>query len=326
MRKERNQKRILTALLAFLIIALFASASIYAQSNPNLYFNVPEGWTKSTVNGMTSYTSPDYSYTLIVQPFTPTASIDYTSRTALENFLKDSKWTSDNPSYTPVTVGNWNGYYTTAHTTLNGKDVTGYTYYIYDPNTPNTGYYYYMYSPTSSWKTSQSEMTNLLSTATYKNVDPSVQSSVQSSVYNDILFSLPEGWTSTTSNGITTYYSPDNSYTLVVSPYSYPSTLDYTSQAALDSYLKDYKWTADNAYNPYSLDNWRGYSTAAHSTIDGKDVNGYVYYGYDPNNPGKGYYYYMFTPSTNWSTGAAEMQKLLNSARYVPKNPNLEVK
>lgn len=295
-----------------------------ALNNSDLIFDIPSGWTRSTVNGKTSYTSPDYNYTLIVDPFSTSIASDYTSQSVLDSYLKNYNLTSSDNKYNPYKIGNWMGYNTTVRTTIDGKEVTGMSYYVYDPASPNRGYYYYMYTPTSNWSTSQSEMTKLLSSARYGNVDPGVEASAK----NSLLFSLPSGWTSTTtSDGITKYYSPDNSYTLIVSPYTSTSTSDYTSQAVLENFLKDSKWTAESAYDPYSIDNnWKGYSTAAHSTINGTDVTGYVYYGYDPNNPGRGYYYYMYTPSTSWKTNAAEMQKLMNSARYNPVNPNLQNK
>lgn len=323
MKRETKRKRFLSAFLALLIIGFFASASIYAQradQNPGLMFNIPSDWQVSTVNGMTSYTSPDYSYTLIVTPFSTTSgSADYTSQSNLEYFLNNYKWTADN-KLTPYTFDTWQGYNTVAHTNLNGKDVTGYVYYSYDPSTPGRGYYYYMYTPTSNWSTNQSEIQKIVSSVKYTQPQTPTSSS--------LMFDLPLGWSSNvSSDGVTTYTSPDYSYSIVVSPYSSNSaTTDYTSQSNLDYFLQTGKWTAESAYNPYKYDNWMGYNTVAHTNLNGQDVTGYVNYGYDPNNPGRGYYYYIYTPSSKWTTGQAEMQKLMNSAKYVPVNPNLDTK
>ncbi|CAN5477375.1 hypothetical protein BH10BAC5_BH10BAC5_28670 [soil metagenome] len=331
MKREKNRKTILAAVLVILIAALFASATIYAQTErpdllkSSLMFNVPSDWKVSTVNGMTSYTSPDYSYTLVVTPYTTTsASTDYTSQSNLEYFLNNYKWTSDK-TYNPYTFDTWKGYNTVAHTSIDGKDFTGYVYYMYDPSTPGKGYYYYMYTPTSSWEKSQVEIQNIVNSVKY--TQPVIPDN------SSIIFDLPLGWTASTIDEITTYTSPDNSYTIAVSPYleTSPSN-DYTSQTNLDSFLKNYKWTADksenaeNAYSPYTFSDWKGYSTSAHSNINGNDVSGYVYYGYDPKNPGRGYCYYIYTPSSKWNTNQAEMQRLMNSARYYPVTPNMNTK
>ena len=140
-----------------------------------------------------------------------------------------------------------------------------------------------------------------------------------------LMFSAPNAWVTTNNaNGSTTYKSPDNISYVTIYPYrgttsSESITPSGTRRELLAKYLSDNNWTADNStYTPFYINGLEGVYTTAHTTIDGNNYTGYVYYGNDKEFPDRSYYYYLYTPTSNWETNQSDLQKLLMDLRYTP--------
>ena len=175
---ETIQKKKLAAwtlktVIMLIVTGFIYSAGTYAQSDktdvnsPNLLFNVPAGWNYSTaVNGTVTYTNPDKNLYMSVYPYRGMTSSEAMTpatsrRDLLKAFMDDNNWTIDNTTYTPFYMNGMEGVYTTGHTTIDGKDYTGYVYYGNDKNFPDRSYYYYLYTPTSNWDSGQTALQKL---------------------------------------------------------------------------------------------------------------------------------------------------------------------